>query len=1172
MPDQGPLREPPGPHSRPGGGRRHRDMPWPPPGAPGVPQQAAGPPPAASRPFYRAAAADRPRPPENGRPSEPPEPDDIAEPSEIEGTVAPPREAVRASRDAGREPGETRVGLHGGIGAGVAREEHGPLQEATDLLRYLRDLARARRGVARDVDAYGQVHWLAELPGDVYVEAEAGPGEVLFSVPVIPLSPPAVIEEFDGWLAMRHWYRTLRDLAAQGQELVLATGLLSWQPGTGPGIRDHLLTTPVRIVVDERTERVDVVLTGHTSLRDRELLGGLSGFRPARTDWVWDAVQAGQGFGLRASVSDVLRKWCTVAFTGTDVAAVFREDWASGQGAAPIPQLRLAPAIVVRPPDRGGLADHYDKLLAWLARPGARVPGGIARFLAPGSNTRILHVPDRTPRTSADLLTGLLTRGRRVLVASPEADRLHAALPAEIGMLCATTDEADVLERLRSRGVAHDPRRHRAWQENLAERGAAADRTVNELRERLALTEATDVVDLAPGYRGARAELERRLAAEAPEHSWLPPLTGMPERPPVNGAQAAELQRLLGEETPRRRARTGQRDVDPGSLPSAAYVRTLIDAEAVAAERAERSQTELSRRLRQCDVAFLARLDGCAATVTAALEELGLAGHPREWDPGDPAARAFSDALSNRRPTLWARVAEMAPQAEWARHALASIAGRDVRLPPGELHLRQLAAAAQELRNHLADGGVLKRGPLRSAAQRAAEPLLTGARVDGHPPTTPELLDVVFVHLMIRMSSQELQYVWEAVGATFPDAPAEKRVVFFARAHDRLAVIRRVLPSIEESCGLLAGIGVQVTHPVQWHGYVIALENALLGLKVNRATADLTALRDSIGVLPEGSPPELVAAVNAIDERDAAAYASALSALAEVRHERALQVRCEGLYERLRAAHPELAGLLAGGPPVRRWEQAWAWAYASSRLAELPRSAAESRLRTALAEAEAQLEGLTDALAGAQAWEACLTRFDPEAPAVPAWIAPLWQIPALVSAEPDAFDVVIIDGEHEAGAEALFLLWPAPRVILVGQSGDALPAPADEVPADLLADDLRELVTPTAPLFEILLTRFVPPAPGALQAAPEPPPAPEQPVPAGPVTVERGRSIVSYKRPELIQIVRRLAASEPGLSDDRLLERARELLGCPEDEDLLVGARLRYAVEAYREEADRAAE
>ncbi|WP_262403026.1 hypothetical protein [Actinomadura sp. CNU-125] len=40
------------------------------------------------------------------------------------------------------------------------------------------------------------------------------------------------------------------------------------------------------------------------------------------------------------------------------------------------------------------------------------------------------------------------------------------------------------------------------------------------------------------------------------------------------------------------------------------------------------------------------------------------------------------------------------------------------------------------------------------------------------------------------------------------------------------------------------------------------------------------------------------------------------------------------------------------------------------------------------------------------------------------------------------------------------------------------------------------------------------------------------------------------------------------MSDEQLVDLVGRLLGCPEDEALLVGARLRYAVEAFREEAE----
>ncbi|MGW2309181.1 hypothetical protein ACWCOU_14090, partial [Actinomadura luteofluorescens] len=299
---------------------------------------------------------------------------------------------------------------------------------AARLLGYLRDLARARWRPSRDLADHDHVHWLAGLPGDVYVEADAGPGEVLFSVPVIPLTPPVVLEEFDGWLALRNWYRILRDLS--GEEAVLATGLLSWRPA----VHDHLLSTPVRIVLDERTERVDVVLAGHTTLRDRELLSGHPGFRPA--DWIADAVQAGQGFGLNASVGDVLRKWCQVALTSP---ADYREDWTpDADAASPVPRLRLAPALVVRPARREAVADHHARLLSLLPR---GVPEGVARFVSPELKPQVMHILERAPETVPDLMAGLLARGRRVLVATsgPAASAaLRGALPPGLAALTAT--------------------------------------------------------------------------------------------------------------------------------------------------------------------------------------------------------------------------------------------------------------------------------------------------------------------------------------------------------------------------------------------------------------------------------------------------------------------------------------------------------------------------------------------------------------------------------------------------------------------------------------------------------------------------------------------------------------------------------------------------------------
>ncbi|URM95964.1 hypothetical protein LUW76_17420 [Actinomadura madurae] len=903
-------------------------------------------------------------------------------------------------------PGPGRPGR--AVDEAAAREA----EHAARLLGYLRDLARARRRPSRDLADHDHVHWLADLPGDVYVERDAGPGEVLFSVPVIPLTPPVVLDEFDGWLALRTWYRVLRDLA--GEEVVLATGLLSWRPA----VHDHLLSTPVRIVLDERTERVDVVLDGHTALRDRELLSGHPGFRPAA--WVAEAVQAGQGFGLNASTGDVLRKWCQVSLT---TPADCREDWAPGTDtASPVPRLRLAPALVVRPPAREAVADHHARLLSLLPR---GVPDGLARFVSPARKPQIMHVPERAPETVPDLLAGLLARGHRVLVATsgPTASAdLRAALPPGLAALTATDPAmaARTAEAIRGRGASPDLAL-------AAGREEAAARRVAEITERL---------------RGGESDEPAPDPGDGdPELSWMPVRPDLPAAPPVSRSEAADLVVLLAEETAARKARTTQRDVDPGALPSAAYVQTLVDAEVAAVERAERSKTDLSQRLRDSDRTFLARLDGDASVVAAAFRDLGLEGHPGGWNSADLAARAFGDALGDRRPLIWARVSEMTSRAQWAERALAELGGHTVELPE-DADLRGLAASAQDLRTHLAGGGTLKRGPLRPAVQRQAEPLLTTVTVDGVAPTTPELLDLVHTDLMVRITCRELQYVWEAAGISFPaDLPPAERVARFVRAHARLARVRDAMQAVDSTRRLLerSGFGIRLTHPVQWHEYASALRNALEGLGVSRAAADLEALRDSIGPLDDDDPPELRDALAAIDARDAAAYGRALGALAEARHERSRQIRCDELIARVRSVHPDLANLMIAtdGDEVwhartRRWDDAWAWA----RRRAAPAVPATDRLRAALASAEEELRTARADLTAARAWAAAAARAPSPPDAVPAWILPLWRIPDVLPPAPDAFDVVIVDGEHEAGAEALHVLWHAP-----GPSSSAHPAP-----------------------------------------------------------------------------------------------------------------------------------
>ncbi|HEX6472839.1 MAG TPA: hypothetical protein VF069_27365, partial [Streptosporangiaceae bacterium] len=1134
---------------------------------------------------------------------------------------------------------------------------------AARLIGSVRGTVAAKRARVHDVDDHEQVHWLAELPGEVPVHTGAGPGGVLFSLPPIALSPPAPLgEEFDSWLVLRRWYRVLRALAeaiedgAGDTELVLATGLLSWRSGGGR-VRDHLLTTPAEIVVDATTDRVDVLLGAETTLRDADLLRAQAGFDQARTEWVGEAVRAGQGFGLRASVADVLRKWCELAF---DEPAVFREDWAAladGGYQGSSPRVRLAPALVLRKRERPGVLDYFDAILADLARPGASPPAGLMRLVdgepAPARPVReplfplpaesaerqimaglrdALPVEGRlTTRSLANLGAALLAEGRRVLFVTPR--NVRDVLPPEL---------AELFGALPS--LNHDPVQDKRIEAVLSGQVAAARREVAELRERAAV--AAGLRDLPPGYRGTVAEVRARVGAGAEAHSWLPP--GLPAVPPISAAEAGELFGLLAGQTPERAARGGQRLPDEADLPPAPDVQERIAAEQAAQDRRRRSETDLSRRLWNCELATRAGLSRCAIAIRRGLREIGHAAG--EWDTRDWAVRALADGLAGRNSAAWEQIAANAPLVTEADRAVRAVGFQNVRLPAQPSV--ELLTAARQLRAFLVGGGRLRRGPMKPEEQRRAEPLLNVARVDGEPPTAPALLDVVIAELAGRMACRRLAESWAGVGVGFSGTSLGAVVDQIAAAYARLTHVQNALAAVRETAGLLAdaGVPISLSSGPELLAYLAALDSLRFAAEAARAEAGVAELVDRLERLAGAGtpPPELTAAIAAVAARDAEGYARCVAALADARGERREQARCEELAARLPETVRSVLAAAAAEPQagaawrdrLAAWDEAWAWSAAAGFLAAL-----EERESADLAEATARERAAVTELIAARARRL--------RGGTPVRALLLDEVTSMVEPVRDAYDVVIVDEADATDVSALYLLWLAPRLIAIGfrdpaaaasplrgslfdvlvarcgpalrlTDGDrppaAAPPPATAPPPVAPASRARKAQAPqvqvrriaatpppAVPIFEPPpVTPVFEPAPPAVPVttppAPTPVPTPPVPVVAGsgagaapaPATAPgpadstgaaeptgtgdgtgRGepdepapggqRSIATYKRAELIDIVARAAADGAPRDDDELVEAARALLDCPPDEDLLVGARLHYAVTAFRQ-------
>jgi hypothetical protein len=314
-----------------------------------------------------------------------------------------------------------------------------------------------------------------------------------------------------------------------------------------------------------------------------------------------------------------------------------------------------------------------------------------------------------------------------------------------------------------------------------------------------------------------------------------------------------------------------------------------------------------------------------------------------------------------------------------------------------------------------------------------------------------------------------------------------------------------------------------------------------------QALAALQQRLDADASAPQAAP-ELALAADAIRGRDLAGYRRALSLLAEAERQRIHQQELDALLERVQAAHPALAQLLAGAAQqvgnaagdasavggdagddaggvdwpgrLADWAGAWAYAQASTFFLRQRQPGRERELEAELDETIVKLRSATASLAAAKAWGYSLRRMTAHhaqalqayeqhmravgkgtgryaaryrglaraalkeaRDAVPAWIMPLDVVLETLAPVRDSFDVVIVDEASQASMEDLFLLWLAPRVIVVGDDKQCAPSSVrlgelEPIFAKLssylpqLPAYLRDAFTPKSSLFDLLRTRF----------------------------------------------------------------------------------------------------
>lgn len=695
--------------------------------------------------------------------------------------------------------------------------------------------------------------------------------------------------------------------------------------------------------------------------------------------------------------------------------------------------------------------------------------------------------------TIANLMSALLAQGQRVLVTSEKAQALRVLrekLPPEMQELCVSiTDIARGGSAELSRSVATLAARKSGFNaatetrriDNLASRRRQAQQeralVLEEIRS-LRESETYQHPAVSDGYAGTAAAIARGVRAGAETHDWVPqPAIGTA---PLTGPELAELRRLLSTGTDQRRSRREQ--VLPGTahLPEIDTVVRLCSTVGAAPPTDETSD-ELTRALALRSDTELAELADLCRKVGTTIAELRRPATPG-W-----AEAVLNDLLAGRNAYLWDQAQQVATAADRARMASEVVGQRTVEAPP-DLPLVAVARAFRQYSDYVLAGGSFRRFR-KSDEQKAIEPFLAVITIDGQPATAEPAAGQAASHFEALLAVQHVAALLAPLGAQSPTWGHRPSLVGASlQAAATLAAIGRTAAVIGNLVELLARL---VPRPPGLHslssaeqlaGRAASLSDAYAGkVAAGQLARMVTDLRSRFR---DHRSPEFDYLTAAIDAADAAAVSAGYRHLEEARRQQEAQRRCDELSKRLGMTSPSMLASLEADPTadpwaerIGRWSDAWAWAVAATWLRHRQQPGREQQLEERLRNLEDQLSHTTAQLAAAMAWVGALQRMDARQMqalqsyrdnlanvgmgtgkyaeqfrqaarsamqdaqgAVPAWVMPIQQVLASLPATQNLFDVVIVDEASQVDITSLFLLWLAPRVIVVGDDKQCTPS------------------------------------------------------------------------------------------------------------------------------------
>ena len=597
-------------------------------------------------------------------------------------------------------------------------------------------------------------------------------------------------------------------------------------------------------------------------------------------------------------------------------------------------------------------------------------------------------------------------------------------------------------------------------------------------------------------YAGSLAFIAQRYLEDSQRFEWIVPFVATSDGngSPLGSGDALRWLELVGDDAVAADEREAlMRLVEPRALPAPDNFAEAVRAERRSIETTQRRGALLAhpdfpriRALGDAERAHIAQEASAIATTLQALRR-----RDDQW-----TLAALSDVFGGRAQDWTDRRQQLDQDVSALVELLSQVGSQTEVAISADADRGRIVVLCEALIDHLDQGGTIKTAPdgtpkvgaFSPKPVKASAALFAAARVDGRVPVTKKQLQALWVHIEAERRLDLIDRAWPAYVHPEHEDTLRERMQWHRTEVDHLS---QMLDLASRSCLMDAyltqrGIAARTWLDEADISTLVDLVAATYDVDAaDQATAELAALealcRDAVGWGDAAHAVEQLK--DAITARDLPGYRDAVARLVWLHDVRRLVAERDDLTARVTATSPSLAVAVMADRANPIWAErlgsitdAWQWSSTGTWLRS-QRTENPNVLRGQLTSVEQHIRALVAEVAEQRAWNHAVARLDGQARAdlrqyaqlvkslgkgtgkyaaqrradirramqrcsssVPVWIMPLFRVAEQLRVEENMFDIVIVDEASQAGLEATFLQYLAPKIIVIGDDKQVSPA------------------------------------------------------------------------------------------------------------------------------------